>query len=168
MKIMLKRVVTDTESVLINLMEKYEYEFSQYHHWDVHGNGLFDCYYEEEYREENGKYAAFLIEANGKLAGFVMIGDGISGDRKTDYQVNELFVMHKYRRCGIGKQVLLEILGAYKGTWQVNYHANNIASACFWERVTDEYSEGKHEIVNSHPHEDYAFYDGSPGNVIYF
>jgi len=168
MQMTLKRVEADKENVLINLMEKYEYEFSQYHHWDVHENGLFGCYFEEEYREENGKYAAFLIEVDSKLAGFVMIGDGISGDRKTDYQINELFIMHKYRRLGIGKQALFKILDTYKGTWQVNYHANNTASACFWERITDEYSDGKYEIIKSHPHEDYSFYDGSLGNVIYF
>jgi hypothetical protein len=31
MKMTLKRVAADTENVLINLMEKYEYEFSQYY-----------------------------------------------------------------------------------------------------------------------------------------
>jgi len=168
MQMTLKRVKGDNENVLINLMEKYEYEFSQYHHWDVQASGLYGCYFEEEYREENGKYAAFLIEVDGRLAGFVMIGDGINGDKKTDYQVNELFVMHKYRRLGIGKQALFEILDANKGTWQVLYHPNNKASACFWERITDEYSNGKHELIKSHPHEDYSFYDDTQGNVIYF
>jgi len=168
MQILLKRVEMNNENILINLMEKYEYEFSQYHHWDVHENGLYGCYFEDEYREKTGKYAAFLIEAGGKLAGFVMIGDGINGDKKTDYQVNELFVMYKYRRLGIGKRALYEILDTYKGTWQVLYHPNNIASACFWERITDEHSDGKCELIKSHSHDDYSFYDGTQGNVIYF
>ena len=168
MQMTLRRVESNTENVLINLMEKYEYEFSQYHHWDVHKNGLYGCYIENEYREENGRYAAFIIEVDSKLAGFVMIGEGINGDKKTDYQVNELFIMYKYRRLGIGKQTIFKILDTRKGTWQVNYHANNTASACFWENIANEYSKGKYELIKSHPHEDYSFYDGSPGNVIYF
>ena len=168
MQMTLKPLVTDNENVLINLMEKYEYEFSQYHHWDVHKSGLYGCYIEDEYKEKNERYAAFIIEVDSRLAGFVMIGEGISGDKKTDYQVNELFIMHKYRRLGIGKQVIFKILDTHKGTWQVNYHANNTASACFWERIADEYSKENYELIKSHPHEDYSFYDGSPGNVIYF
>ncbi|MCL2605375.1 MAG: GNAT family N-acetyltransferase [Defluviitaleaceae bacterium] len=168
MQVTLKPVTADKENVLVNLMEKYEYEFSQYHHWDVRGDGLYGCYFEEEYREENGKYAAFFIEADNKLAGFVMIGDGINGDKKTDYQVNELFVMHKYRRLGIGKQALFKILDSYKGIWQVVFHPVNIASAHFWERIADEYTGGKYELIKSHSHEDYSFYDGTPGDVIYF
>jgi len=149
-------------------MEKYEYEFSQYHQWDVRENGLYGCYVEEEYREKNGKYAVFFIEVDDKLAGFVMIGDGISGDKKTDYQVNEFFVMHKYRRQGIGKQALFRILENHKGTWQVNYHPGNIASARFWENMTAEYTSGKYELIKSHPHEDYLFFDDTQGCVIYF
>jgi len=149
-------------------MKKYEYEFSQYHGWDVHENGLYGCYFEEEYREENGKYAAFFIEVDNKLAGFLMIGDGISGDRKTDYQVNELFVMHKYRRSDIGEQALFKILDTYKGTWQVNFHPNNTASTRFWESIADEYSGGAYELIESHPHEDYSFFDDTPGDVIFF
>jgi len=169
MQMTLRRVESNTENILINLMEKYEYEFSQYHHWDVHKNGLYGCYIENEYREENGRYAAFFIEVDSKLAGFVMIGDGgTNGDKKTDYQVNELFVMHKYRRLGIGKQVLFKILDTYKGTWKVTYHPNNAASAFFWERIADEYTDGKYELIKSHPHEDYSYADGTLGDVIYF
>ncbi|MCL2500693.1 MAG: GNAT family N-acetyltransferase [Defluviitaleaceae bacterium] len=152
----------------ILLMRPKLYEFSQYHHWDVRQDGLYGCYFEEEYREKNGKYAAFFIEADDKLAGFVMIGDGINGDKKTDYQVNELFVMHKYRRLGIGKQALFKIFDSYKGTWQVVFHPVNTASARFWERIADEYTGGKYELIKSHPHEDYSFHDGTPGDVIYF
>ena len=169
MQVTLRRVESNTESALINLMEKSEYEFSQYHRWDVKKDGLYGCYFEEEYREENGKYTAFFIEADNKLAGFVMIGDGgVSGDKETDYQVNELFVMHKYRRLGIGKQVLFKILDTYKGTWKVTYHPNNAASALFWEKIADEYTDGKYELIKSHPHEDYSYADGTLGDVIYF
>ena len=169
MRVTLKLVEADTENVLINLMEKSEYEFSQYHRWDVNKNGLYGCYFEEEYRDENGKYAAFLIDVDGKLAGFVMIGDGeIKGDKKTDYQVNELFVMHKYRRLGVGKQVLSKILDAYKGTWKVTYHPGNEASAFFWERIANEHTNGKYELIKSDPHEDYSYADGTLGDVLYF
>ena len=168
MEMTLIPVGLDNEKVLVNLMEKYEYEFSQYHQWDVHKSGLFGCYLEDEYKEENGKYAAFLIEVDGKLAGFIMVGDGVSGDRKTDYQVNEMFVMYKYRRLGIGKKALFEVLETRKGTWQVLYHPDNKASACFWERTADLHINGKHELVVAHSHEDYSFYDDTQGNVIYF
>jgi len=168
MQMTLKPVEKSQEQTLLNLMEKYEYEFSQYHGWDVEEDGLYGCEIEEEYWEENEKYVAYFIEADGNLAGFVMIGEGNEGDKETDYLVSEFFVMHKYRRFGIGKQAFYQILDKYKGTWQVLYNPKNTTSAGFWERAIDEHTDGKYEHIKSHPHEDYVYEDGTLGNVIYF
>ena len=74
MKLELVPVSVDEKEILRNLMEKYDYEFSQYLDIDVNPLGLygynyFDCYWTEDTRHP------FFIKADGKLAGFVMVGN---------------------------------------------------------------------------------------------
>ncbi|MCL2855873.1 MAG: GNAT family N-acetyltransferase [Defluviitaleaceae bacterium] len=120
----------DKKQTLINLIEKYEYEFSQHHGWDVDEFGLYDCDVSDEYWSENESYAAYFIEANGQLAGFVMIAAGAEGHVETDYLVDEFFIMHKYRRHGIGKKAVFEIFDIYKGSWKIVF-TQNATSAYF-------------------------------------
>jgi len=170
MQVKLKRVELDKKEVLINLIEKYDYEFSQYIPWDVDERGLYcnddevaDCYWQTD-----GNDAAYFIEVDEKLAGFVMVANASGlGDRETDYMISEFFVMHKYRRSGVGKQAFFDVLSKHKGRWQVFYFPENISASNFWERVIKEYTKGHYELIQSHPHPDYLFND-TFRNVIYF
>ena len=101
MKITLDPVSVDEKEILRNLMEKYDYEFSQYDNRDVNPLGLFgydwlDCYWTEE-----GRYP-FFIRVDGKLAGFVMVGNFMEVFKDAQYCMSEFFVMYKYRRRGVG------------------------------------------------------------------
>jgi len=168
MKISVIKIDKNKENVLINLMEKYEYEFSQYHGWDVEESGLYEIEIEEEYWEDNEKYAAYLIEADGQLAGFVMVADGAEEDGYKDFIMDEFFVMHKYRGLGIGRKALFEVLDKHRGSWQMTLHPKNITAAKFWEKVIGEYTGGKYQIIKGHPHPDHSYEDDTAGDVMVF
>ncbi|MGN0479267.1 MAG: GNAT family N-acetyltransferase, partial [Hominenteromicrobium sp.] len=74
MKLELVPVLKEEKEILRNLMEKYDYEFSQYDNRDVNTLGLFGYDYFDCYWTEEGRYP-FFIKADGKLAGFVMVGN---------------------------------------------------------------------------------------------
>lgn len=49
MNIVLKQVMFEEKETLRNLLEKYDYEFSQYDHRDVDSLGLFGYFYLDHY-----------------------------------------------------------------------------------------------------------------------
>ena len=166
MKVELRQVNVEDREILANLLEKYDYEFSQYDNRDVNKLGLYgykylDCYWIEE------KRWAYFIMADDKLAGFVMINDIPEvEDRKTDFSMAEFFAMYKYRRTGVGRRAFFLALDLHKGKWQLKRHPKNLSSVYFWDKVVDEYTQGDYELKNSYPNTEYA--DGSLGDIFFF
>lgn len=166
MNIELKQVDIEEREILVNLLEKYDYEFSQYDNRDVNKLGLFGYKYLDYYWTEESRYAYFIL-VDGKLAGFVMINDlPEAEDRETDYQIAEFFVMYKYRRSGVGKQAFFKLLDMHKGRWQLKVHPKNVTSVHFWTKVVSEYTKGNYELAEAYPGTEYD--DGSLGNVYFF
>ncbi|MCL1952203.1 MAG: GNAT family N-acetyltransferase [Oscillospiraceae bacterium] len=159
-------VAIEEREILANLLEKYNYEFSQWDLRDVNGLGLYgykylDCYWLEERR------FAYFIRADDKLAGFVMVNDFAEApDRATDFSVAEFFVMHKYRRAGVGSFAAKAVFDLHRGRWQLKYHPKNTGSAIFWPRVVGEYTNGQYELARAYPGTEYE--DGTPGDILFF
>lgn len=156
------------KTVLFNIFEKYFYEFSQWVKTDVEDDGLYhyewlDCYFTEE------KRFPYLIKVDGKLAGLVMVSDYPEvPDEPTDFCLSEFFVMHKYRRCGVGREAVFQVLDKHHGKWQLKCHPHNIASLKFWNTVINEYTGGKFRVVENYPNKEVDYEDGTPANVFFF
>lgn len=166
MNVILKPVELEEREILSNLLEKYDYEFSQYDNRDVNKLGLYGYQYLDYYWTEQNRWAYFIV-VDGKLAGFVMVIDLPEvDDRETDFQIAEFFVMYKYRQQGVGKQAFYQVLDIHKGRWQLKRHPKNIASVHFWNKVIHEYTNGNYELVTSYPGTEYE--DGTLGDVFFF
>jgi len=164
----LRQVKLEEKEILFNLIEKYEYEFSQYNGCDVNSRGLYNDLDEyNHYWQPNRKCFAYFIEVDTNLAGFVMVADFPEvKDTEVDFIIDEFFVMYKYRRLGVGKQAFFETLDRHKGKWQLCQHPKNIVSICFWEGVINEYMLGEYELIKSHPLLEYD--DGILGDAFFF
>lgn len=148
------------------MLEKYDYEFSQYDKRDVNPLGLYGYRYLDYYWNEKNRWAYFILAAS-KLAGFVMVNDFPEADgRETDFQMAEFFVLYKYRRAGVGQKAFLKTMALHKGRWQLKRHPNNIASVHFWDKVISEYTQGDYELVKGYPGT--AYNDGTLGDVYFF
>ena len=162
----LKQAQLEDREILSNLLEKYNYEFSQYDDWDVNKLGLYGYQSLDYYWTQKNRWAYF-IEVDDKLAGFIMVNDySVSKDRKTDFTISEFFVMYKYRNSGIGRQALFKVLDTHRGTWQLRRHPKNIASVYFWNKVINEYTKGQYEMIESYPNTEYG--DGTIADVFFF
>jgi len=165
MQVTLRQVTLEDREILANLLEKYDYEFSQYDQRDVNKLGLFGYKYLDFYWTEDDRFAYF-IEVDGKLAGLVMVSNHRDeGDPETDHQITEFFVMYKYRRSGVGKQAFFQVLDIHRGRWGLLWHPKNIISDKFWRSVVNEYTKGKFTLAEPSRHE---YPDGSFGNAVYF
>ena len=165
MKIELKQAAADDKEVLRNLLEKYNYEFSQWDLRDVNKFGLYGYDYLDCYWTEKNRWA-FLIMVDGSLAGFAMVNDFPEAGESTDYSIAEFFVMYKYRLNGVGKAVARRLFDEFHGKWQIKRHPKNTASVYFWDHVISEYTGGKYRLVKSYPGIPYA--DGTLGDIFFF
>lgn len=161
--------VTEKEkAVLINLLEKYLYEFSQWEKTDVDDNGLYNYEWLDYYLTETNRYP-YLIKVDGKLAGFVLISDYPEvPEETTDFCLSEFFIMHKYRRSGNGRNAVFQVLDKHHGRWQLKCHPHNLTSVHFWNTVIDEYTKGKYRMVEGYPNCEVDYDDGTPTNVFFF
>lgn len=156
------------KNTMMNLLEKYLYEFSTWEKTDVDDNGNYgyeylDCYFTEENR------FPYFIKVDGKLAGFILVSDYPEvPEEKTDYCLSEFFVMNKYRRKGYGKEAVFQVLNLHHGKWQLKRHPHNTASVCFWDNVIDKYTSGNYRLVENYPNEEVDYEDGTPADVFFF
>lgn len=160
----LVQVKEEEKEILRNLLEKYLYEFSQWELSDVNPLGLYGYSYLDNYWTEKNRWAFFLKE-DGKLAGLAMVCDYPEAG-KTDYCMSEFFVMHKYRRCGLGKWAVFQLFDRFKGTWQLKRHPKNLPSVHFWDKVVSEYTGGSFRVESMGG--EVAYPDGTPADVFFF
>ena len=162
----LKQVTIDEKEILRNLLEKYNYEFSQWDKRDVNELGLFGYKYLDYYWSEDKRWAYFILVDN-KLAGFAMVNDLPEvDDRENDFQMAEFFVLQKHRQSGVGRQAFCKVLDMHKGKLQLKRHPANIASVHFWDKVICEYTNGRFELIKSYPGTEYN--DGTLDDVYIF
>ena len=96
----------EDRDIMMNLLEKYLYEFSQWEKTDVNDNGLYGYEYLDCYFEENNRYP-YLIKVDEKIAGLILISDYPEvPEESTDFCLSEFFIMHKYRRVCCGDYII--------------------------------------------------------------
>lgn len=147
MDIKLEKATIDQKSILRNLMELYNYDFTEFDPDDVDEHGLYGYKYLDHYWTEENRYP-FLIRVNGKLAGFVLVRKvGTNSFGNNIYSMSEFFVMKKYRKAGIGKRVANIVFNNFQGEWKVGEIENNFPAQCFWRNVISEYARGQFEEI---------------------
>ena len=136
--------VEDTQkSVLRQLIELYEYDFSEFDLKDVNDHGYYGYRFFDHYWTEESRHP-FFIKVDGRLAGFVFVSDYCYKMEDSDARsISEFFVMRKYRRKGIGRTVARQIFDMFPGKWEVIQHEENPDSIIFWEGVIGEYTIGR-------------------------
>jgi predicted acetyltransferase len=145
--IQIELVSIDKKEILINLFEKYNYEFSQYEDTDVEDNGLYPLKnLDTFFAEETG--FAYFIKANNKFAGFILVDK--HKDSVVDYSINEFFVMYKYKRKGVGTYGIKNICNKHKGKWEIKKKKKNKPANEFWNTIVNDYTNGRFEIIKDH------------------
>ncbi len=158
-------VQCEEKEILRNLLEKYDYEFSQYDQRDVNALGLYGYNWLDCYWTEKNRYP-FFIKVNGALAGFVMVNDHPEVEHEPmDYSIAEFFVMYKYRRMGLGVWAAHTVFDRFRGRWQVKRHPHNVTSVRFWDKAVGEYTGGAYTVKRL---QSVAYDDGTPGEVLFF
>jgi len=138
----------DQKPILRQLIELYEYDFSEFTSRDVNDFGVYGYKYFDHYWTDKNRYP-FFVMINKKYAGFVLINNHcylLNDDQGKS--IAEFFIMRKYRRKGIGREVAKKVFEMFKGNWEVLQHGNNDPSKKFWKSVIEEYTNGNYELLD--------------------
>ena len=127
--------------VLANLLELYLHDFSEFDDADVGADGRYGYAYLDRYWSEPGRHA-FLIQVEGRLAGFALVHTLEAGEDPLR-SIAEFFVLRKYRHQGVGRTAAVRLFDDLPGRWEVNQDAANLPAQAFWRRVIGEYTGGR-------------------------
>lgn len=162
MNITIKRVNPNEKDTLANLLEKYNYEFSQYDKRQFDNNGLFGYKYLNNYFMEESRYAYFIY-VDETLAGFALINKYKECERPIDWSIAEFFVSYNFRRQGVATEAVRQIFDIHKGWWHIKYHKKNIASVILWNKIAKMYFNDYELCIGDEP-----FDDGTEASVLFF
>lgn len=135
------RVPSRSDRGLIRrMMELYSYDFSEYEDSDLDEHGLFG-YGDLDYFWFEPTHAAFMVTVDGQLAGFVLVDNDVQVEG-SERAICEFFVMRKYRRRGVGKQVAIEVFERLPARWEAAVIETNNPAKAFWRTVIGDYTGG--------------------------
>ncbi|MCM3595830.1 GNAT family N-acetyltransferase [Metabacillus idriensis] len=139
MEYSLKPAGYSEKAIIENLLQYYFYDFTEFNDAGVNDQGRFDDYpYFENYWNEEGRFP-YLIKVKEENAGFVLV----RYDAFEDYfSVAEFFIMKKFRRSGLGKQIAHSVFRMHSGKWEVVQIEKNRPAQSFWRKVIDDYASG--------------------------
>jgi predicted acetyltransferase len=93
----------------------------------------------------------FLFRADGRLAGFALVGvapfEYMSPDR--NFRMVEFFVLRGMRRRGIGAACAARIFDRLPGTWEIAEVKGNAPAIRFWRHVVGQYTDGAFDEVTA-------------------
>ena len=145
MNITIEPILIEQKSVFVQMMELYNYDFSEFSDDDKNEYGYFGYPRIDDYWNEEGRYP-FFIRVDGKLAGLVLVRSCCEhNDLTNPHNIAEFFVMKKYRRKGVGKVVAMKIFDMFPGGWEISQWNNNLPAQKFWEEVVKDYTDGKYD-----------------------
>jgi len=142
--------------VVKNLLQLYQYDFSEFAGGVVGEDGLF--HYIDRLDEHFGQpgFHPFLLTVYDedpqtntsawRPAGFAFVASAtyFAPRPEPDQQlIAEFFVMRKYRRAGLGSALARHCFDAFPGRWEVGEVPSNLGAQAFWRRVIGEYTGGR-------------------------
>ena len=118
--------------ILANLLELYAHDFSEFRNLEIAEDGRFGYPSLPLYWSQPNRHP-FLVRADGKLAGLVLVkrGSEVSGNDVV-WDMAEFFVLRGWRRRGIGTQAAHEVWRRFPGAWEVRVIQVNAPAQHFW------------------------------------
>jgi len=138
------RVATVVDAtVLANLLELYVHELSDvFPGLHIGADGRFGYPKLPSFFEAEGRFP-FLIEREGRLAGFALVtrGSPISDDPAV-FDVAEFFVLRGERSAGVGRRAAELLWRRFPGPWTVRVAEANRGGVAFWSAAVLGFADG--------------------------
>jgi predicted acetyltransferase len=151
-QVSLARVLPSERTLLANLMELYVHDLSALFPQVTLGeDGRFGYTQLPLYFDDTEPRFAFLIRADGRVAGFALATRGSpAADDPKVHDVAEFFVLRQYRRSRVGRRTAALLFRALPGSWTVRVLAQNARALAFWRETVHEFTQGTADESERH------------------
>lgn len=123
--------------IIENLSQFYFYDMqrcSKHTHYLFNKDGRFEKMpYFDNYWEEKNAYA-YLIKYNDLSIGFALIHNKTLND-KANFKIAEFFILASFRKQGIARYSVNQIMKQHRGIWEVSVFKDNMIANAFWNSV---------------------------------
>jgi predicted acetyltransferase len=138
-RVTLTRVPESQSQIITNLMQLYKYDFSEFaevgsRYGEVGSDGRFTYHGLDSYWREDGRLP-LTVQADSRLAGFILVNQWSALNREIDHSVAEFFVLRKYRRIGVGSRAARTLFQRWPGRWEVPVAWYNKPALSFWRKT---------------------------------
>jgi predicted acetyltransferase len=132
-------------ATLGNLMQLYVHDLSAlFDHVEIGEDGRFGYPELPSYVSGGSQRFAFLLRAEGRLAGFVLARHGSpASDDPTALDIAEFFVLRKFRARGIGRAAAALLWDRLPGCWTIRAVERNASAVRFWRAAVQAYTGGR-------------------------
>ncbi len=119
------------QSVIWNLFQFYCYDTSIENSYDVTDTGFYalsQAYFSQYWSQPN--WRAHLLRWHGVIAGFALLED--SDAVEGALEIADLFVLKRFRRHGIARQVVQHFMATRQVPWTVVVYKDADEAQAFW------------------------------------
>lgn len=150
----LQRAGPERARAISNLMQLYVHDFTEF--WterrvEIGEDGRFPPYPPLESYWRDPTRSAWLIRADGAIAGFVLLNAHSHSGQPVDVSMAEFFVARHYRREGVGRAAALQAIATRPGQWEIAVARRNTGALAFWRGVAAQAASGP---VTEHDQDD--------------
>ena len=124
---------------IYRMLELYQHDLSDIWDQDLDAHGEYG-YALDRYWTKNDCHP-FVAFVAGHYAGLALV-DSAMKIETGGFWMDQFFVLKKYRRCGVGRELANQVFTALPGQWEVGQMKDNHAAQSFWRRVITNYTAG--------------------------
>jgi len=148
--------------LLANLLELYIHDLSEVFALETDDQGRFGYDRLPLYWEETEGRFPFLIRRGARVVGFALAMRGSpASENPDDLDLQEFFVLRRYRRMGVGREAARLLWNRLPGRWIVRVSRGNRVALRFWSATIAEYTGGAQSEYtrpgDPHPWQVFAF-----------
>ena len=154
--------------LLANLLELYIHDLSEVFALETDDHGRFGYDRLPLYWEEAERHFPFLIRRGARIVGFALAMRGSpASENPDDLDLQEFFVLRRYRRMGVGREAARLLWNRLPGRWIVRVSRGNHVALPFWSATITEYTGGVQSEYarpgDPHPWHVFAFDSAASG-----
>ncbi|MDF2538259.1 MAG: hypothetical protein K0S76_1280 [Herbinix sp.] len=148
-EITLRFAAPEEKLIIHNLYSLYLHDLSEFTddiEPDEQGLLLWDS---EDLYWEKPSLHPFLIFAQEKPIGFILLSEPPYVKEGCNYCIQEFFILRKYRNKGVGKKAVNQLLQNYKGIYCIIILERNTNALSFWRKLHDYNNTKYEESINN-------------------
>lgn len=128
-----RKAAASEMTVIGNLLQLYLYEFSATENTEVEHDGRYKWDGLEDYWADQDLHP-FLFRVDDQLAGFALVQRfSVISKQPIVWDIEDFFVMAKYRRLGVGRYAAKQLFEAFQGKWEIRVINGNERALHFWK-----------------------------------